>query len=361
MNIELKEIPIRDVVKNYINDNEDGVTGYDNRLNIRPKYQREFVYKEEQRNEVVNTVRKNFPLNVMYWVESDAEDTYEVLDGQQRTISICEYVSGKFSIEQKYFHTLQEDEQEQILNYKLMIYFCNGTPSEKLDWFKTINIAGEKLTNQELRNAIYTGPWLTDAKRYFSKNGCPAYNIANKYLTGTSIRQDYLETVIKWISNNKIEDYMSIKQHEKNCNELWLYFNNVITWVKTLFPKYRKEMKGIDWGKLYNKYKDELFDANTIEKEIQTLIQDEEVNNKKGIYTFVITREPRYLSLRAFDDKQKLVAYEKQKGICVKCTEHFEINQMEGDHIIAWSKGGKTTAENCQMLCKKCNATKSDS
>jgi len=361
MNIELKEIPIRDVVKNYINDDEDGVTGYDNKLNIRPKYQREFVYKEEQRNEVINTVRKNFPLNVMYWVESDTEDTYEVLDGQQRTISICEYVSGKFSIEQKYFHTLQEDEQEQILNYKLMIYFCNGTPSEKLDWFKTINIAGEKLTNQELRNAIYTGPWLTDAKRYFSKNGCPAYNIANKYLTGTSIRQDYLETVIKWISNNKIEKYMADNQYHKNCNELWLYFNNVITWIKTLFPKYRKEMKGIDWGKLYNKYKDEPFDADTIEKEIQTLIQDEEVNNKKGIYTFVITREPRYLSLRAFDDKQKLVAYEKQKGICVKCQEHFEINQMEGDHIIPWSKGGKTTADNCQMLCKKCNATKSDS
>jgi len=361
MNIELKEIPIRDVVKNYVNDNEDGVTGYDNKLNIRPKYQREFVYKEEQRNEVINTVRKDFPLNVMYWVESDMEDTYEVLDGQQRTISICEYVSGKFSIEQKYFHTLQEDEQEQILDYKLMIYFCNGTPSEKLDWFKTINIAGEKLTNQELRNAIYTGPWLTDAKRYFSKNGCPAYNIASKYLTGTSIRQDYLETVIKWISNNKIEKYMADHQYEKNCNELWLYFNNVITWVKTLFPKYRKEMKGIDWGKLYNKYKDESFDADTIEKEIQTLIQDEEVNNKKGIYTFVITREPRYLSLRAFDDKQKLVAYEKQKGICVKCQEHFELNQMEGDHIIPWSKGGKTTADNCQMLCKKCNATKSDS
>ncbi|MEA2018565.1 MAG: DUF262 domain-containing protein, partial [Campylobacterota bacterium] len=301
MNITLKEIPIRDIVEKYMND-DDGVTGYNGRLNIRPKYQREFVYKEEQRNEVINTVRKNFPLNVMYWVESDTEDTYEVLDGQQRTISICEYVSGNFSINAKYFHSLQDDEIEQILNYKLMVYFCNGTDSEKLDWFKTINIAGEKLEPQELRNAVYTGPWLTEAKRHFSKKDCAAYNIANKYLTGTPIRQDYLETAIKWINNNKIEDYMADNQYNKNCNELWLYFNSVITWIKTLFPKYRKEMKGIDWGKLYNKYKDELFDANTIEKEIQTLIQDEEVNNKKGIYTFVITREPRYLSLRAFDD-----------------------------------------------------------
>ena len=359
MNIELREIPISEVIENYINDEEDGVIGYNNRLNIRPKYQREFVYKEKQRDEVINTVRKNFPLNVMYWVES-GNDLYEVLDGQQRTISICEYVSGKFSIDYKYFHTLQKDEQDQILDYKLMVYFCNGTDTEKLDWFKTINIAGEKLTNQELRNAIYTGPWLTDAKRYFSKNGCAAHSLASKYLKGVSIRQDYLETVIKWISSNKIEDYMSNKQFELNANELWLYFNNVITWIKTLFPNYRKEMKGIDWGTLYNNHKDESFDANTLEEEISKLMLDEDTTSKSGIYQYVITRNERYLSLRAFDDKQKRTAYEKQKGICIKCTEHFKIEEMEGDHIIPWSKGGKTTAENCQMLCKKCNATKSD-
>ena len=359
MKIKLKEITIREITKNYIND-VDGVIGYNNKLNIRPKYQREFVYKEEQRNAVIDTVRKNFPLNVMYWVESDTEDSFEVLDGQQRTISICEYVDGKFSIDEKYFHTLQPDAMEQILDYKLMIYFCKGTDTEKLDWFTTINIAGEKLYKQELRNAIYTGPWLTEAKRHFSKNGCAAHSLASKYLNGSSIRQDYLETAIKWISSNKIEKYMSDNQFEKNCNELWLYFNSVITWIKTLFPKYRKEMKGLDWGKLYNNHKDKTFDADTLEEEIIKLIQDEDVSNKKGIYSYVITRNSRYLSLRAFDDKQKLVAYTKQKGICVKCTEHFEISGMEGDHIIPWSKGGTTTADNCQMLCKRCNATKSD-
>lgn len=359
MNIELRQIPIKELVEDYVNDEDDGVVGYDGKLNIRPKYQREFVYKDKQRDEVINTVRKDFPLNVMYWVDN-GNDTYEVLDGQQRTISICEYVDGTYSIDNEYFHTLQPDAQEQILDYKVMVYFCTGTDTEKLDWFKIINIAGEELTNQELRNAIYTGPWLTEAKRYFSKNGCAAYEIANKYLKGVSIRQEYLETVIKWISNNKIEKYMADSQFEKNCNELWLYFNNVITWVKTLFPNYRKEMKGIDWGLLYNKHNTDSFDARTLENTIVELMQDDDVTSKQGIYKFLITKNEKYLSLRVFDDKQKRAIYEKQKGICVKCEEHFQINEMEGDHIIAWSKGGKTTLDNCQMLCKGCNATKSN-
>ena len=183
MLIELKEILIREVANGYSNDNEEGVVGYGGLLNIRPKYQREFVYKDKQRNSVIETVQKNFPLNVMYWVKND-DGSFEVLDGQQRTISICEFVEGSFSIENFYFHNLQNVEKEQILDYKLMIYFCEGNDKEKLDWFKTINIAGEKLTDQELRNAIYTGTWLTDAKRYFSKTGCPAYSIGSDYMTG---------------------------------------------------------------------------------------------------------------------------------------------------------------------------------
>lgn len=163
MKIELKEIPIKEVFAGYKNNNEEGVIGYNEKLNIRPKYQREFVYKDKQRDEVIETVRKSFPLNVMYWVKNE-DGTFEVLDGQQRTISICEYVEGNYSINYQYFHNLEEDEKEQILNYKLMVYFCEGTDKEKLDWFKTINIAGEKLTDQELRNAIYTGTWLTGIK-----------------------------------------------------------------------------------------------------------------------------------------------------------------------------------------------------
>lgn len=245
MDIKLREIPIRELIAGYINNAEDGVVGYGGRLNIRPKYQREFVYKDKQRDSVIETVRKDFPLNVMYWV-ANPDGTYEVLDGQQRTISICEYVTGNFSLNFQYFHNLEEVEKEQILDYTLMIYFCEGNDREKLDWFETINIAGEKLTAQELRNAIYTGTWLTDAKRYFSKTGCAAYGIGSDYLNGSPIRQDYLETAIDWISGGgeeKIKEYMSKHQHDPNANELWLYYQNVINWVKVIFPNYRKEMK----------------------------------------------------------------------------------------------------------------------
>ena len=222
MKIELNEIPVSDVVKGYKDSAENGVVGYGGRLNIRPAFQREFIYKEKQRNEVLNTVRNDFPLNVMYWVKS-GEESYEMLDGQQRTISVCQYINGDFSIQYQYFHNLTKDEQQQILDYKLMIYICDGTDKEKLDWFKIINIAGEQLTAQELRNAIYTGEWLTDAKKYFSKTNCPAYNIAGEYLKGSAIRQDYLETVIKWIAakeGKEIEDYMAEYQHEPSANEL---------------------------------------------------------------------------------------------------------------------------------------------
>lgn len=361
MEIELKPIKIEDVIKNYSNDYEEGVVGYDGKLNIRPKYQREFVYKDKQRNEVINTVTKNFPLNVMYWVENE-DGSYEVLDGQQRTISICEYIKSSFSLDYKYFHNLTDTEKKQILNYRLMVYFCKGNDKEKLEWFKTINIAGEKLTDQELRNAIYTGTWLTDAKKYFSKTSCPAYQTGSDYLKGVAIRQEYLETTIKWISNSNIEDYMSVNQHKPNANELWLYFNSVINWVKTLFPNYRKEMKGIDWGFFYNEFKDNEFDSKLLEKEISVLMQDEDVTNKKGIYPYVITRNERHLSIRAFTDKQKREAYEKQKGICPKCKapdNYYELKEMEGDHIMPWSQGGKTVSENIQMLCKEHNRIKS--
>lgn len=358
MKIELKEISLKDISEGYKNDDEEGVIGYKKKLNIRPKYQREFVYKDKQKFAVIETIRKNFPLNVMYWVKNK-DGTFEVMDGQQRTISFCEYVAGKFSLNYQYFHNLEADEKEQILKYKLMVYFCEGTDKEKLDWFKTINIAGEKLYDQELRNAIYTGTWLSDAKRHFSKTGCPAYNLASDYMKGSPIRQDYLQTAINWISNGDIEEYMAKNQNKPNANELWLYFQNVINWVKVVFPKYRKEMKGVDYGILYNEFKDKQFDSKKIEKEIIELMQDEDVTKKSGIYPYVITRNEKYLNIRSFTDKMKREAYERQKGICVKCKEHFEIEEMEADHIKPWHEGGNTTAKNCQMLCKQDNRIKS--
>ena len=358
MKIEHHEISIREISDGYVNVEEEGVIGFKGKLNIRPKYQREFVYKDKQRDAVIETIRKGFPLNVMYWVKNE-DGTFEIMDGQQRTISFCEYIAGKFSLNFQYFHNLEKDEKEQILNYKLMIYFCEGTPKEKLDWFRIINIAGEKLYEQELRNATYTGTWLSDAKKHFSKSGCPAYNLASDYMTGSSIRQDYLETAISWISNDEIEKYMADNQHEPNANELWLYFQSVINWVKATFLKYRKEMKGISWGILYNKFKDEKLDSKKLEDEITELMQDEEVNKKSGIYQYVLTRNEKYLNLRSFADKQKRESFERQKGICPKCNKQFEITEMEADHIKPWHDGGKTISENCQMLCKQDNRLKS--
>lgn len=358
MKIELKEITVRDLTDNYEDNEESGVFGYDGKLDIRPPYQREFIYKDKQRDAVIDTVSKNFPLNVMYWsVQKD--NKFEVIDGQQRTISISQFVNGDFAFKGRYFHNLQSDEQEKILNYKLMVYFCTGEPSEKLEWFKTINIAGEELTDQELRNAVYSGSWVSDAKRYFSKNGCPAYGLGGDYLRGSAIRQDYLETTIKWINNGEIEEYMAKHQNEPNSNELWLYFQSVINWVQTVFPNYRREMKGIEWGGLYNQFKDQNFDSKKLEEEIKILMMDDDVTKKKGIYWYVLTGKEKYLNIRAFTPKMKRQAYEKQGGICTVCKEHFEIGEMEADHITPWHEGGKTNAENCQMLCKEDNRRKS--
>jgi len=341
MKIELNTIPIRDVVEGYVDNAEEGVRGYGGRLDIRPKYQREFVYKEEQRNAVIDTIRNNFPLNVMYWVKNE-DGSFEVLDGQQRTISFCQYKNNEFSMNiggnPKYFHSLTDTEQEQLLKYELMIYFCEGNDKEKLDWFQTINIAGAVHTKQELLNAVYTGPWLADAKLKFSKSSCAAYLLAQNYVKGSPIRQEYLETALKWISKGNIEEYMSAHQHVPNANELWIYFRNVIEWVGLTFIKYRSIMKGLDWGGLYDEYKHKTFDTAKLEQEIHKLTIDDEVTDKKGIYYYVLTRDEKHLNLRAFTEAQKIAGYEKQKGICKKCGKHFELSKMEADHITPWSK-----------------------
>jgi hypothetical protein len=239
-----------------------------------------------------------------------------------------------------------------------MVYFCEGKDSEKLAWFKIINIAGEKLTDQELRNAVYTGPWLTDAKRHFSKTGCAAYNLAKDYVNGSAIRQEILETAIDWISNGKIEQYMSTNQQEPDATELWQYFLAIITWVKAIFPNYRKEMKGVGWGELYNKYNKKKLNATKLETKINELMMDDDVTKISGIYPYLLTNDEKYLSIRIFTESQKRTAYEKQKGICPKCKVHFDINEMEGDHIKPWSEGGHTLPNNLQMLCKDCNRRK---
>jgi len=212
-----------------------------------------------------------------------------MLDGQQRTISIGEYVNGDFSLNDYFFHNLTKEEQDQILNYELMIYFCEGTDKERLDWFKTINIAGEKLTDQELRNAAYTDSWLSDAKLKFSKTSCAAYLLANdggSLLKGSPIRQEYLETALSWTNNGAVAGYMAKQQHDKNANELWPYFQDVIAWVRKTFPNYRKEMASVHWGELYNKVKDKKLNAKKLETEVEELMKDEDVTKKSGIYPY---------------------------------------------------------------------------
>ncbi|MBE0418318.1 MAG: DUF262 domain-containing protein, partial [Coriobacteriia bacterium] len=269
MKIELKPVTVRDVADSYLDNDEDGVVGYGGKLNIRPKYQREFVYDTEKRDAVLETIRRGFPLNVMYWAVNE-DGTFEVLDGQQRTISFCQYVAGDFSIiidgHPMAFHNLTQPQKDQFLDYELMVYACEGNDREKLDWFRTVNIAGVELTDQELRNAVYTGPWLTHAKSIFSKTNGAAYGLASKYVAGSPIRQELLERALKWKSGGRIDQYMSDHQHAQNANELWTYFQNVIWWVQQTFTTYRKEMKGVEWGPLYDRFKDEKLDTAELER-----------------------------------------------------------------------------------------------
>lgn len=364
MKITLKNIPIRDVIDGYQNNGEGGVFGYGGKLNIRPPYQREFIYAQKESDAVIRTVRAGFPLNTMYWSLSE-DGSYELMDGQQRSISICQFVTEIIPIRfddghELAFSNLTTDQQKQILDYELSIYICSGTESEKLAWFRTINIAGKPLTDQELLNAMHTGPWLIDAKRWFSRTNGPAYNIGEKYLNGSALRQEYLAKVLGWISGDKVEHYMNLHQQDVDAQELWQYFQSVIAWVERVFPNYRKIMKGLEWGELYNSHKDDALNAAKLEQRIQALIADDEVDSKKGIYEYLLTGNEKTLSLRGFDEKMKTTQYERQKGVCPMCdSKHYEINEMEADHIVPWSKGGKTVLENCQMLCMKHNRTKS--
>ena len=367
MKIDLHKIQVRKVIAGYKDSAEEGVVAYGGKLDIRPKYQREFVYKEKQRDAVIETIKNSFPLNVMYWMIRE-DGGYEVLDGQQRTISIGQYVTGDFSLNDRFFHNLTKEEQDKILDYELMIYFCEGTDKERLDWFRIINIAGEKLTDQEIRNAVYTGQWLSDAKLKFSKSNCAAYLLANdggQLVSGSPIRQEYLETALSWINDGKIEDYMAKHQHDKNADGLWSYFQDVIAWTRKIFPNYRREMNNVPWGVLYNQFKDKKFDPKKLENEITEFMQDEDVTKKSGIYEYVLTGNEKFLNIRAFTDKMKREAYERQKSVCPWCKKEkeekqkWDIEEMEADHITPWHKDGKTTAENCQMLCKEHNRTKS--
>lgn len=370
MTIKQIEVTVGEITRGYVNNDELGVRGYGGRLDIRPPYQREFIYNEREQQAVITTVLHGYPLNVMYWVRrgDDAECPYEVMDGQQRTLSLCEYVDGKFSHEFKNFFNQPEDIRRRILDYRLTIYVCDGEPSEKLEWFKTINIAGKPLNEQEINNAIYAGPFVSDAKRHFSKSNCGAYRLAKDLVAGTPLRQDFLKKALEWIAAHEtrqgrpqsVVGYMADHQHDPNANNLWSYFQNVINWAITNFDlrHFRKIMKGLDWAALYDRYHGLTLDTEALAKRISALMGDDEVQRQQGIIPYVLTGDERYLDLRAFPEGMKLAAWERQGHVCPLCGKEFGYEFMEGDHITPWREGGRTVAENCQMLCRECNRRK---
>jgi hypothetical protein len=387
MKIQTPTITIKDLVKNYKDDGENGVTAFNGKLNVRPAFQRAFVYEPNDRDKVMQTVYNGLPLNSIYWAVNP-DKTFEVIDGQQRIISICQFITNDdgdgnpiaINFDNKrnqVFDGLSDDKKKEILEYKLQVYICEGTDDEKLEWFHTINIAGKEMKPQELLNANYTGTWLSDAKIYFSKKrNNPAINSAfydnDDKKTILSIsgddanRQALLELALKWIINTditqypEIKDYMAKHRHDKDAKELCDYFQNVIKWIKKTFPNYRKEMKGLEWGILYNKYGKEKYKPEELEKELQRLFdiydQDPDGLKKAGFYEYVLNGDRTLIWHRVFSDKQQNQVYKEQGEKCAICKKKFKKEELEAHHKIAFADGGETVIGNCQMLCKDCHA-----
>ncbi|KAF5061950.1 hypothetical protein DSECCO2_310060 [anaerobic digester metagenome] len=367
MEIKPHQITIKQLFEDYTDMGEEGVFGFNGKLNIRPPYQRELVYDASEQAEVIASVRKGFPINVMYWMDNE-NGTFELLDGQQRTLSICRFIDGEFPLDidgnPKFYDNLTEDQQNKILNYELTIYYCIGSDTERLDWFRIINIAGKKLTDQELRNAVYNGAWVTAAKKIFSKTNCYAYNLGGNYIRGDSIRQEIFETVLLWACNKDniatIEKYMALHQHDSDAKKLKEYFTSIIDWIEKVFPEYHPKMKGLPWGLYFNKYYNRIYDITEVKNRVHELMDDPEVTRYAGVFEYILggEKDVRLLSLRQFDEPTKRAKYKQQNGICPMCGESFAYNEMHGDHIKPWAKNGTTTIENCQMLCARCNLIK---
>ena len=384
MEIKRTSITIADLCKDYINetetDIEKGVYAYGGRLCVRPPFQRSFVYDQKQANAVVNTAMKGFPLNIMYWVDN-GDGTYDCLDGQQRTISLANFVDGISHFvapwlnnnRKTYYSTLTRvnpDLLDKFLNYELEVYICKGTKAEQMEWFRTINIAGEKLYDQELRNANYVSKWLTDAKRYFSKANvnstakCPAERIGGKYTNKNANRQELLEQVISWRIDSKedadICQYMEDHINDDDASDLWNYFNDVINWITELFPgDYENGMKSVNWGHLYNCYGNDTFDSDEIHDKFIELMEFKESKeldiSVAKIVEYCITRDENLLKHRKFTESQRTILYNRQKGICPDCEQKFMKAEMHAHHIVPWYNGGRTELDNGVMLCKECH------
>lgn len=358
-----------------------GLFGLAGKLTIQPEYQRNYIYADGKRDvAVIDSVLKGYPIGLIYF-NKVSDDDLEILDGQQRITSLGRFVTGKFAIKdadgmQQYFSGLPKDKQDKILQTKLLIYECEGTESEIKEWFKTINIAGVPLSNQELLNAIYSGPFVTLAKEEFSNSQNARVEKWSAYISGSVNRQDYLERALDWVSKGDIDNYMSRHRQDTNINELKNYFNSVIDWVSSVFIDVESEMRGLEWGRLYETYHKKSYDPKKVSAEVHKLYADPYVKNRKGVFEFILggMEDTKLLDVRVFDEATKKSVYAtqtteaKDKGVsnCPHCAighdsnkdKIWALNDMDADHVAAWSKGGATDVKNCQMLCKTHNRAK---
>jgi 5-methylcytosine-specific restriction endonuclease McrA len=377
------EITVRDICEGFVYNELEGkgLFGLSGKLTIQPEYQRNYIYAEEGREvAVIESILKSYPLGLIYFNKVSNEN-FEVLDGQQRITSIGRFVTGKFAIKdehgmEQYFDGMAEDKKEKIWETKLLIYECDGTESQIKEWFKTINIAGVPLVTQELRNAIFSGQFVTLGKEEFSNSQNSNIQKWSAYIKGSVHRQAFFERALDWVSKGNIDDYMSSHRHDKDINELKKYFNSVIDWVSNVFSDVESEMCGLEWGRLYELYHKTAYDPAKVSAEVQKLYSDPYVKKRAGIFEYILggSKDAKLLDVRVFDDATKKVVYttqtakaeKKGESNCPLCavghdankSKIWKLDEMDADHVAAWSKGGATSPENCQMLCKTHNRAK---
>ena len=385
MNTTLKTISVREVCDGFVYNELEGkgLYGLAGKLTIQPEYQRNYIYamdggKREQA--VIESLLRGYPIGLIYF-NKVAEDKFEVLDGQQRITSIGRFVTGKFAIKdsnnmEQYFGGMAQDKQDKIWNSQLLIYECEGTETEIKDWFRTINIAGVPLNDQELLNASNSGPFVTLAREEFSNSQNSQIQKWSAYVAGSAQRQDFLERALDWVSDGNIDAYMSKHRYDTNIDELKSYFNQVIDWISSVFSDVENEMRGLEWGRLYKTYHEKSYDVAEVSAEVQKLYADPFVKNRRGVFEYILggSVDTKLLEVRVFDEVTKRAVYEKQTADarannisnCPYCAighdatsnKIWALNEMDADHVAAWSKGGATSIENCQMLCKSHNRAK---
>jgi hypothetical protein len=377
------EITVKDICTGFIYNELEGkgLFGLSGKLTIQPEYQRNYIYADGKRDvAVIDSILKKYPLGLIYFNKID-DNKFEVLDGQQRITSIGRYVTNKFAVKdengmEQYFSGIAADKQELILNAKLLIYECEGTETEIKNWFRTINIVGVPLNNQEINNAVFSGPFVTLAKEEFSNSQNANIQKWSAYVSGSANRQEFLERALDWVSKGNIVDYMSRHRFDKNITELKNYFTSVIDWASTVFVDVESEMRGLEWGRLYETYRKQPYNPKTVSEELKKLYADPYVKSRKGIFEYILggSTDTKLLEVRVYDEATKKSIYATQtaeaekKGVsnCPLCalghesskTKIWKLAEMDADHVTAWSKGGATDTKNCEMLCKSHNRAK---